>query len=183
MIVVRPTTTVVTSLVIVNAADSSWIERRTGSDGAEDRKPAVEPDCDPDKCHLTGTVAPTPATPDLVTPTPDPGTRDPVTPEPSRPDAATPSSPDPTDPAPANPDPYEEPPTDPHADPDPSADPYADPYEELAARPVPGSLQRPERRPERRAARLSARRPGREIPPEEFFPPDTEQEQPETFEG
>ncbi|MDV5149734.1 DUF6777 domain-containing protein [Streptomyces sp. SBC-4] len=81
VIVVRPTTTVVTSLVIVNAADSSWIERRTGSDGAEDRKPAVVPDCDPDECHLTGTVAPAPATPDPVTP-PTPATPDPVTPAP-----------------------------------------------------------------------------------------------------
>ncbi|MFI6422110.1 DUF6777 domain-containing protein [Streptomyces sp. NPDC050842] len=185
VIVVRPTTTVVTSLVIVNAADSSWIERRTGSDGAEDRKPAVEPDCDPDECHLTGTVAPTPATPDPVTPTPVPGTQDPVTPEPSRPDAATPSSPDPTDPAPANPDPYEEPPTDPYVDPsaEPSADPYADPYEEPVPDPYEDPSSDPNADPNAEPPVYPPDAPEGELPPEEFFPPDTEQEQPETFEG
>ncbi|MFE5713988.1 DUF6777 domain-containing protein [Streptomyces sp. NPDC056501] len=187
VIVVRPTSTVVTSLVIVNAADSSWIERRTGSDGAEDRKPAVEPDCDPDECHLTGTVTPDPARPDPVVP--DPARPEPVRPDPSRPGPATPTTPDPTgpaptapdpsgsggtgtDPTPANPDPYEEPTSDPYGEPseaptpdqytDPSADPYADPYAEPPVYPPDV--------------------PEGELPPE-FFPPDTGQEQPETFEG
>ncbi|MFB7353156.1 DUF6777 domain-containing protein [Streptomyces gardneri] len=183
VIVVRPTSTVVTSLVIVNAADKSWIERRTGSDGAEDRKPAVEPDCDPDACHLTGTV--TPETPDSATP--DSAVPAPATPEPSRPDVATPSAPDPTGPAPVNPDPSgaptpdapAEPSTDPFADPpvdppsDPYENPYADPYTDPYAEPPVSPPDVPEG----------------ELPPGELFPPDmqeqpdTGQEQPETFEG
>ncbi|MEU7072774.1 DUF6777 domain-containing protein [Streptomyces narbonensis] len=185
VIVVRPTGTVVTSLVIVNAADRSWIERRTGSDGAEDRKPAVEPDCDPDACHLTGTVSPeAPATPDSATPdsaTPDSVTPAPATPEPSRPDADTPSSPDPApsgDPTPDQPaeptgDPFADPPADPSSDPyeDPYSDPYEDPYSDPYTDPYAEPPVSPPDAPEG------------ELPPQELFPPDTGQEQPETFEG
>ncbi|MFE7547828.1 DUF6777 domain-containing protein [Streptomyces gardneri] len=178
VIVVRPAGAVVTSLVIVNAADKSWIERRTGSDGAEDRKPAVEPDCDPDACHLTGTVtpeAPDPATPDSVAPAP-------ATPDPSRPDVATPSVPDQTGPAPVNPDPSGAPtpdaPAEPSTDPfaDPPVDPPSDPYENPYADPYTDPYAPPDV-------------PEGELPPGELFPPDmqeqpdTGQEQPETFEG
>ena len=172
VIVVRPPTTVVTSLVIVNAADRSWIERRTGSDGGEDRKPAVEPGCDPDACALAGTTTPDPA---------DPGTR---TPDPSAPDRRT--SPDtpsraPVPPAPENPpvspdssggtgteqspdpDPYRVPDTEPYPVPDPYTDPYADPYAD-----PPGE---------------APTAPDGEPPFEELFPAETVPDQPETFEG
>ncbi|MDX2561879.1 hypothetical protein PV371_19745 [Streptomyces sp. TX20-6-3] len=170
VIVVRPTTTVVTSLVIVNNADRSWIERATGSDGAEDRKPAVEPDCDPDACALAD------ATPDGATPDPsDPDRRppsDPASPDsPSRPVPSAPVPPAPesplpdgtggtgTDPGPVDPDPYPVPDADPyqHPDTDP-ADPFAVPPGEQTV-------------------------PDGELPPEEFFPAEPVPDQPETFEG
>ncbi|MEU4076999.1 hypothetical protein DEJ45_03125 [Streptomyces venezuelae] len=180
VIVVRPTTTVVTSLVIVNAADRSWIERRTGSDGAEDRKPAVEPDCDPDACRLTGTPeagTPDPATPDSATPDttrPDPSAPDRRTapdipsraPVPPAPVPPAPDSPLPdasgtggtgTEPPPGDPEPYPVPDTEPY--PDPDGDPHADPFAE-----PPGV-------------------PDGELPPEELFPAEPVPEQPETFEG
>ncbi|MEU5217083.1 DUF6777 domain-containing protein [Streptomyces sp. NPDC020807] len=103
VVVVRPTTSVVTSLVIVNAADRSWIERRTGSDGAEDRKPAVEPECDPDACRLAEAAtpraeSPSPATPDAPTPdapAPDRGKHEPARPETVAPAPVTPEAPAP----------------------------------------------------------------------------------------
>ncbi|MEW5654169.1 DUF6777 domain-containing protein [Streptomyces cinereoruber] len=121
VVVVRPTGTVVTSLVIVNATDRSWIERRTGSDGEEDRKPAVEPSCDPDACILEGSG------------TPEPDASGPATPAPSTPDRSTPPEPvpPPQDPpvpdAPTGPDPYTEPAPDPYTDPDTLPDPSAEP--------------------------------------------------------
>ena len=192
VIVVRPNSTVVTSLVIVNAADSSWIERRTGSDGAEDRKPAVEPDCDPDDCHLTGTVTPDPASPDPASP--DPARPDtstpttPTTPAPADPTGPAPTLPDPsgsggtgTDPTPVNPDPYEEPIPDPYAEPtsDPHADPYTEPYEEPTSDPYADPYADPHAEP----PVYPPDAPEGELPPEELVPPDTGQEQPETFEG
>ncbi|MCX4985041.1 DUF6777 domain-containing protein [Streptomyces sp. NBC_00572] len=172
VIVVRPTTTVVTSLFIVNAADRSWIERRTGSDGGEDRKPAVEPACDPDECALTGSGTPDPATPDGTTPdpsapdrrtSPDAPSRVPA-PVPPAPTDPLPVSPDAsgtggtgTDRTPADPDPYPVPDAEPY--PDPYTDPYADPYAE-----PPGV-------------------PDGELPPGELFPAESVPEQPETFEG
>ncbi|MCX5394618.1 DUF6777 domain-containing protein [Streptomyces sp. NBC_00094] len=197
VIVVRPTSTVVTSLVIVNAADRTWIERRTGSDGAEDRKPVVEPSCDPDACHLTEAATPDPARPDPARP--DPTRPDPVRPAPATPDLSTPVPTDPapvipdpsgsggtgTDPSPAYPDasgepypdPYEEPTSEPFPDPsmdpyaDPDADPHADPYADPYAEPPVEPPVEPPTAPEGG------------LPPEEFFPPDTGPEQPETFEG
>ncbi|WP_411074882.1 DUF6777 domain-containing protein [Streptomyces sp. cmx-4-7] len=122
VVVVRPTGAVVAGLVIVNATDRTWIERRTGSDGEEDRKPAVEPSCDPDACTLDGAG------------TPDPDGSGPATPAPSTPDRPAPPedvppSPDaPTEPAPEAPDPSTEP------APDPYTEPLPDPFEE---QPVP----------------------------------------------
>ncbi|MFJ7125685.1 DUF6777 domain-containing protein [Streptomyces sp. NPDC098101] len=121
VVVVRPTGTVVTSLVIVNATDRTWIERRTGSDGEEDRKPAVEPSCDPDACTLegSGSATPAPSTPDRpASPEPVPPSQDPPAPE------------DPTGPAP---DPYTEPDPDPY--PDPSTEPLPDPFDEPSDEP------------------------------------------------
>ncbi|MFF3837525.1 DUF6777 domain-containing protein [Streptomyces sp. NPDC001930] len=172
VIVVRPTTTVVTSLVIVNNADRSWIERATGSDGAEDRKPAVEPDCDPDACALAH-ATPDGATPDPSAPdgrttpaSPDTPSRVPVPPAPEKPlpDASgtggTGTAPSPADPDPypvPDADPYQDPNTDPRVQPDP-ADPYAEPPGEQSV-------------------------PDGELPPEEFFPAEPVPDQPETFEG
>ncbi|TXS21828.1 hypothetical protein EAO71_26510 [Streptomyces sp. ms191] len=58
VVVVRPTTTIVNSLVIVNVVDDTWIERRTGSDGERDHRPAVPPPCDPDTCDPATTPLP-----------------------------------------------------------------------------------------------------------------------------
>ncbi|MFB7391283.1 DUF6777 domain-containing protein [Streptomyces sp. NPDC056191] len=163
VIAVRPTTTVVTSLVIVNNADRSWIERATGSDGAEDRKPAVEPDCDPDACAL-GEATPDPSAPGRR-PSSDPASPDsPSRPVPSAPVPPVPESPLPdtsggtgTAPSPADPDPV------PDADPyqDPNTDP-ADPFAEPPGEPTV---------------------PDGELPPEDLFPAQPVPDQPETFEG
>ncbi|WP_329285536.1 DUF6777 domain-containing protein [Streptomyces sp. NBC_00691] len=165
VIVVRPTTTVVTSLVIVNNADRSWIERATGSDGAEDRRPAVEPACDPDACALAD-GAPDPTGPDGATPDPSAPDRR-TSPDPASPPAPVPPAPENplpdasgtggtgTDPGPV--DPYQDPRLDPRTQPDP-ADPYAEPPGE---QPVPDG----------------------ELPPEELFPVEPVPDQPETFEG
>ncbi|MFI8423988.1 DUF6777 domain-containing protein [Streptomyces sp. NPDC085479] len=153
VIIVKPTTTVVASLVIVNVSDDSWIERKAGSDGDQDRKPDTEPACDLDTCALSDPVTPDPDTPE--DPTSRPPTERPATPSrPATPDAPaapdtppapnTPAAPD-TPAAPEGsstpdgptaedtpPEPYTEPPADPYTDPymDPytSPDPYTDPY-------------------------------------------------------
>ncbi|MFJ8660375.1 DUF6777 domain-containing protein [Streptomyces sp. NPDC093795] len=187
VIVVRPTTTVVTSLVIVNAADRSWIERRTGSDGDADRKPAVEPDCDPDECRLTDSGAPDPATP-------DPSAPDPASPEaPSReavpPAPESPASPDAsgtggtdTAPSPADPDPYPVPDTEPYPDPnaEPDAQPYPDPYTDPDTEPFPDPNAEPPGEP---PPVPDGELPDGELPPEDLFPTDPVPEQPETYEG
>ncbi|MGW6538651.1 DUF6777 domain-containing protein [Streptomyces sp. NPDC055051] len=141
VISVKPTTTVVTSLVIVNVADDSWIERKAGSDGDQDRKPDTEPACDPATCALSDPVTPDPDAPDGATtrpPTERPDTPSrPTTPDaPAAPD--TPPAPDtPTAPrnpatpdAPSVPDSPSEPYPEPDAPSDPPADPYTDPYTE-----------------------------------------------------
>ncbi|MFJ3504306.1 DUF6777 domain-containing protein [Streptomyces sp. NPDC090135] len=127
VVVVRPTGAVVTGLVIVNATDRTWIERRTGSDGEEDRKPAVEPSCDPDACLLEGSGTPDPDASGPATPSsPDRSTSPEHVPPPQ--DPQDPPVPDgPTDPAPEIPDPY--------AEPDPSTEPLPDPFEEPPAPP------------------------------------------------
>lgn len=52
VVVVQPTTTVIESLVIVDVARHTWIERKTGTDGDQDRAPVVVPPCDPDECDI-----------------------------------------------------------------------------------------------------------------------------------
>ncbi|MHA4773740.1 DUF6777 domain-containing protein [Streptomyces sp. MSC1_001] len=186
VIVVRPTTTVVTSLVIVNAVDRSWIERRTGSDGAEDRKPAVEPDCDPDACRLTGSGTPDPSAPDGSTsPDTPPGTtsRPPVPPavppapeSPASPDASGSGDTD-TAPSPADPDPYPVPETEPYPDADtpPYPDPDTQPHPDPDTEPFPDPDAEPTDEP--------PAVPDGELPPEELFPAGPLPEQPETYEG
>ncbi|WP_369147917.1 DUF6777 domain-containing protein [Streptomyces sp. R44] len=159
VITVKPTSSVVGSLVIVNTTDRTWIERQTGSDGAEDRKPDVEPACDPDACALGGA-----------------GTPDPT--GPGRPASPDPASPAPVPPPPGSPDPLRPAPTTPHQDvpdpseptpsaPDPSADPYPDPYTE----PLPDPFAEPPTVPDG------------ELPPDELFPAGPAPDQPETFQG
>ncbi|MFF4172383.1 DUF6777 domain-containing protein [Streptomyces sp. NPDC001744] len=155
VITVRPAPAPVPGLVIVNATDRTWIERRTGSDGAEDRRPDVEPACDPDACVRPGPATPDPSapgrTPPDSAPTPpdpsDPGTPDPGTPSESAPD------PDPSVPGDASPAP------DPDAYPEPPAEPFPDPFADPSAP------------------------PDGELPPGEVLPPGPVPDQPETFEG
>ncbi|MBD0708208.1 hypothetical protein BU197_07290 [Streptomyces sp. CBMA291] len=95
VITIRPTTAVVASLLLVNATDRSWIERRAGSDGGDDRNPDVPPACDPDACALAGTEGQAPP----GSGTPDAG---PV-PVPPAPDGPVPDGPVSAAPAPENP--------------------------------------------------------------------------------
>ncbi|MER5308484.1 DUF6777 domain-containing protein [Streptomyces sp. NPDC002773] len=196
VITVRPTTTVVTSLVIVNAADRSWIERRTGSDGDADRKPAVEPDCDPDECRLTDSGRTDPASPDPSTPD-RPTSPDPASPEaPSReavpPAPESPASPDAsgtggtdTVPSPADPDPYPVPDAEPYPDPytDPDTEPFPDPNAEPPGEPptVPDGELPDGELPD--GGLPDGELPDGELPPEDLFPADPVPEQPETYEG
>ncbi|WP_411104638.1 DUF6777 domain-containing protein [Streptomyces sp. cmx-4-9] len=47
VVVIEPTPQVIGNLVIVNITDNTWIERKTGDDGAQDRTPATPPPYDP----------------------------------------------------------------------------------------------------------------------------------------
>ncbi|MGR4881242.1 DUF6777 domain-containing protein [Streptomyces sp. LARHCF249] len=47
VVVIEPTPHVLNNLVIVNVADNTWIERKRGDDGAQDRTPQVVPPYDP----------------------------------------------------------------------------------------------------------------------------------------
>lgn len=47
VVVIEPTVHVIDNLVIVNTADNTWIERKRGDDGAQDRAPQVMPPFDP----------------------------------------------------------------------------------------------------------------------------------------
>ncbi|MGW1770991.1 DUF6777 domain-containing protein [Streptomyces sp. NPDC002104] len=47
VVVIEPTMQVINNLVIVNVADNTWIERRVGDDGAQDRAPQTPPPFDP----------------------------------------------------------------------------------------------------------------------------------------
>ncbi|GGT13149.1 hypothetical protein GCM10014713_02050 [Streptomyces purpureus] len=65
VVVITPTRAIVNRLVIVNTADNSWMERKTGTGGEADTRPAEDPPCGPDECHLTGPRSP------AASPTPD----------------------------------------------------------------------------------------------------------------
>ncbi|MET9701167.1 DUF6777 domain-containing protein [Streptomyces sp. NPDC006529] len=47
VIVIEPTVQVIDSFVIANIADNTWIERKSGDDGAQDKTPRVPPPHDP----------------------------------------------------------------------------------------------------------------------------------------
>ncbi|QES47130.1 hypothetical protein DEJ50_04010 [Streptomyces venezuelae] len=66
VIVIEPTSQVIDKLVIANLADNTWIERRTGDDGAQDRAPQVMPPYNPEDglpAHASGQLANGPADP------------------------------------------------------------------------------------------------------------------------
>ncbi|WP_381791677.1 DUF6777 domain-containing protein [Streptomyces niveus] len=91
VVVVNPSTRVLTALLIV--ADNAWIERRTGTDGDQDKKPDVPPPYSPDTDIIDPSVEapePTGTTPS----TPDPGRSTPVAPEPDAPRSDPAPSPD-----------------------------------------------------------------------------------------
>ncbi|MET9436338.1 DUF6777 domain-containing protein [Streptomyces sp. NPDC006551] len=182
VVVVKPTTTVVHSLVIVNVADDTWIERRTGSDGERDRAPAVVPPCEPEDCVTTppdtspsgtptapdGSVSPKTPPPDTPTTpgdTQSPGDGTGRSPDDPPSDVPPPSATDcpsaptapPTQIAPGEPDPYDTVPPNPEIPPDcPPLMP-----------PEPPPPVDPEEPPL----------------PEDLFPTETGPEQPDTFEG
>ncbi|MGW7434472.1 DUF6777 domain-containing protein [Streptomyces sp. NPDC054849] len=58
VVVIEPTTHVINNLVIVNIADNTWIERKRGDDGAQDRAPQVVPPYDPADGIPNGPVTP-----------------------------------------------------------------------------------------------------------------------------
>ncbi|MFC8272508.1 DUF6777 domain-containing protein [Streptomyces sp. NPDC057271] len=170
VVVIRPTTTVVTSLVIVNTVDNTWIERKTGTDGERDTRPAVIPPCAPAACDLTGTPAPVPS-PSVTDGSPDPGRG-----ESTRPDGSTPPG-DVSPPAPPTtecpaPDPYPNGTPD-TASPDATApDPSIPPDCPTPPWPEPPVEPQPEPEPESDAPSF-----------EDLFPMETAPRQPETFEG
>ncbi|MEU8777248.1 DUF6777 domain-containing protein [Streptomyces sp. NPDC048606] len=56
--VIEPAAQVLTHLLIVNTADNTWIERRIGDDGAQDRTPKVVPRFDPAEGIPNGPLTP-----------------------------------------------------------------------------------------------------------------------------
>ncbi|MER7463230.1 DUF6777 domain-containing protein [Streptomyces sp. NPDC097981] len=54
VIVIEPTPHAIKSLVIVNTTDNTWLERKTGDDGAQDRTPQAVPAYDPAQGIPTG---------------------------------------------------------------------------------------------------------------------------------
>ncbi|MFF5932517.1 DUF6777 domain-containing protein [Streptomyces sp. NPDC012508] len=131
VVVIRPTTTVVTSLVIVNVADNTWIERKTGTDGERDTRPTVIPPCDPATCDLTGTPSPVPS-PSVPDGSPEPDRGESV-----RPDGST--SPDDASPPPPT---WSEPPVEPQPEPEPEYEPEGPSFEDLF--PMETAPQQPE---------------------------------------
>ncbi|MEU6928856.1 DUF6777 domain-containing protein [Streptomyces sp. NPDC046374] len=183
VLAITPTSTVVTSLVIANLTDNTWIERKAAGYGVQDRRPDVLPPCDPASCDpVTAPAAPlpdgqaprTPADPQAPaaprTPT-DPRTpADPQTP--ARPQApTTPQSPDhgthPAEPVPDTP--SHDAPS--HDTPSPDAPAPDVPTPDLPMPDAPHDLP-----PDF---------PSAEPPPsfEELFPNDPAAQQPETFQG
>ncbi|MDT9693015.1 hypothetical protein Q5762_32775 [Streptomyces sp. P9(2023)] len=192
VVVIRPTTTVVNSLVIVNVVNNTWIERKTGTDGEQDTRPVVIPPCEPDACDLTGTPTPVPSpsvtdgSPTTGGPTTPGGSTPPTSPEsdispppstpdcPSLPPATSPEdgtgTPDTTSPDVTSPSPSIPPgcPTPTWTEPTDPAEPPAPPA------PEPPVESLPEPQPETES----------DVPSfEDLFPTDTAPQQPETFEG
>ncbi|MEV6328975.1 DUF6777 domain-containing protein [Streptomyces sp. NPDC051909] len=166
VVVITPTSGTVGSLVIASTADNTWLERRTGTDGDQDRRPDVLPSCDPASCDLV-TNPPEPV-PDASVPAATPARPQAPSTAPSVPVVPhTPSAPRenerPGDPvAPPLPDAPNDAPI-----PDVPPGPYV-PAPDVPVPDGPGEQQ-----------------PLPEPPPsfEELLPGDTAPRQPETFEG
>ncbi|WP_329378286.1 DUF6777 domain-containing protein [Streptomyces sp. NBC_01716] len=102
VVVVSAGTRVLASLVIVNSVDNTWLERKTGTDGDQDKKPAVPPPYPPDTDIIDPSLEP-PAPDDGGSDSPDPGRSEPAVPEPDAsesdqapsPDCVTPDAPAP----------------------------------------------------------------------------------------
>ncbi|MFE3253259.1 DUF6777 domain-containing protein [Streptomyces sp. NPDC059209] len=93
VVVVNPSTRVLTALLIV--ADNAWIERRTGTDGDQDKKPDVPPPYSPDTDIIDpSTEPPVPDDTAPATPEPDAPRSDPA----PSPDCLTPDAPAPDEP-------------------------------------------------------------------------------------
>lgn len=58
VVVIEPTAQVINNLVIVNITDNTWIERRTGDDGAQDHAPQSPPPYDPAEGIPVGPATP-----------------------------------------------------------------------------------------------------------------------------
>ncbi|CAM5638674.1 hypothetical protein SAVIM338S_06215 [Streptomyces avidinii] len=71
VVVIEPTAQVINNLVIVNITDNTWIERKTGDDGAQDRAPQTPPPYDPAQGIPAGPATPPGASPADPCPTPD----------------------------------------------------------------------------------------------------------------
>ncbi|WP_199885336.1 DUF6777 domain-containing protein [Streptomyces sp. CB00455] len=71
VVVIEPTSQVINNLVIVNIADNTWIERKRGDDGAQDRPPQTAPPYDPADGIPEGPLTPPGTEPADPCPTPD----------------------------------------------------------------------------------------------------------------
>ncbi|MFD3518980.1 DUF6777 domain-containing protein [Streptomyces sp. NPDC058653] len=102
VVVVNRSTRPLASLVIVNAADNTWLERKTGTDGDKDKKPEVPPPYPPDTDIIDPSLEP-PVPDGTGSDSPDPGRSEPAVPEPDAsgsdpapsPDCVTPDAPAP----------------------------------------------------------------------------------------
>ncbi|MFG2994897.1 DUF6777 domain-containing protein [Streptomyces sp. NPDC048340] len=71
VVVIEPTVHVINNLVIVNVSNNTWIERKSGDDGAQDRIPRTPPPYDPADGIPTGPATPPGTSPADPCPTPD----------------------------------------------------------------------------------------------------------------
>ncbi|WP_137991973.1 DUF6777 domain-containing protein [Streptomyces vilmorinianum] len=192
VVIIRPTTTVVTSLVIVNIVNNTWIERQTGTDGERDTRPVVIPPCDPAACDLTGSPTPVPS-PSVTDGSPRPDRGDSVSPDGSTtpgdttsPDGSTSpgdgTSPEFGSPPPSTTDCPSLPPTPPSSPPE-SLTGTPDPTSPSPSVP-PGCPTPTWTDPVAPPTPEPPVEPAPEPPSfEDLFPSDTGAEQPETFEG
>ncbi|MFD3546569.1 DUF6777 domain-containing protein [Streptomyces sp. NPDC058655] len=100
VVVIEPTIQAIVNLVIVNVADNTWIERKAGDDGAQDRTPQVPPPYDPADGIPDGPATPPGTRPE--DPCPSPVSNSLARTAPPTPPGGTPAAPDAT-PAPVPP--------------------------------------------------------------------------------
>ncbi|MET7620078.1 DUF6777 domain-containing protein [Streptomyces sp. NPDC005408] len=68
VVVIKPTVQIINSLVIVNVINNTWIERKTGTDGEEDKRPDVLPPVTPDDIFVYPPVTEPPGPGDSTPP-------------------------------------------------------------------------------------------------------------------